>query len=89
MCSRSNVGSATSDFATLTVNPKPTITKQPASLTVAAGDTATFTIKRDRKSSEIEMKLAEYVPSTDKSSKSSNKLYQYNSDDSWRDSINW
>ena len=53
------------------------------------GDTATFTIKRDRKSSEIEMKLAEYVPSTDKSSKSSNKLYQYNSDDSWRDSINW
>ncbi len=39
------VGSIDSDEATLTVIPKPTITKQPASISVYAGQTASFTVE--------------------------------------------
>jgi hypothetical protein len=40
----SSFGSATSNAATLTVNVPPTITSQPASQTVAVGQTATFSV---------------------------------------------
>ncbi len=39
-----SVGSVTSNTATLTVNIPPSVTTQPASLTVTAGQTATFTV---------------------------------------------
>src|SRR5439155_1481914 len=43
-------GSVTSSVATLTVNSPPTITTQPASRTVTAGQTATFSVTAPRSS---------------------------------------
>ena len=54
------------------------------------GDTVTFTVTRNRKSIDIDMQLAEYVPSAQPKDNNSQSFRDYQSDDEfWNDMLDW
>ena len=54
------------------------------------GDTVKFTVTRNNNSQEIEMTLAEYVPSVKPNNDDSDSFRDYQSnDDFWQQLLNW
>ena len=53
------------------------------------GDTVTFTVNRDGGTEEISLELAEYVPTVQPNDNDSQGFKDYQSDEFWRDFLDW